>query len=94
MVCSHPEWTDRYLGRLRTKFLEQEYPASLVDEGFEKAKKNKRTDLIFQNKKKKEKEKKKKKNEELPLCHLKPWKSTLSEVDKRAPANFAKRQGT
>ena len=60
MVCSHPVWTERYLGRLRTKFLEQEYPASLIDDGFEKAKKNKRTDLIFQDKKKKDKDKNKK----------------------------------
>jgi hypothetical protein len=40
--------------------LEQEYPASLIDDGFEKAKKNKRTDIIFQNKQKTDKQKNRK----------------------------------
>ena len=50
MVCSYPDWTDRYLGRLRGKFLEQEYPEEMIDEGFAKAKKQNRMDLITKKK--------------------------------------------
>ena len=46
MVCSYPEWADRYLEKLRPKFLEQEYPAELIDKEFERAKKLDRKNLI------------------------------------------------
>ena len=50
IVCSHSEWTDRYLGGLRSKFLDQEYPEALTDGGFEKAKKQNRKDLMYKKK--------------------------------------------
>jgi hypothetical protein len=50
MVCSYPEWRDRYLQKLRPKFIEQEYPVELIDKEFERAKKLNRKDLIMKKK--------------------------------------------
>ena len=59
MVCSYPEWRDRYLQNLRTKFIEQEYPEELVDTQFERAKKLNRNELIRKKKVPKKNEKNK-----------------------------------
>ena len=46
-VCSYEEWCERYMQQLRVKFLQQEYPAALVDEQFEKVRKLDRETLIY-----------------------------------------------
>ena len=64
-VCSYDEWCERYMQQLRVKFLQQEYPAALVDEQFEKVRKLDRDTLIY---KKKDKTKQKRKAREMRSC--------------------------
>jgi hypothetical protein len=59
MVCSKLEWRDQYLQNLREKFTQQEYPAELIDQEFERAKTMNRKDLIMKKKNQKKPEKKK-----------------------------------
>ena len=64
-VCSYPEWCDRYMQRLRVKFLEQEYPEKLIDEQFDRVRKQSRNDILY---KKKDQNKIKKKANEMRSC--------------------------
>ena len=64
-ICSYPDWCERYMQKLRVKFLQQEYPAELIDEQFEKVRQLDRETLIY---KKKDKVKLKKKAKEMRSC--------------------------
>ena len=50
MVCSYAEWCERYMQRLRVKFLEQEYPEQIIDDQFDKVRKLSREDILYKNK--------------------------------------------
>ena len=47
LVNSREEWNFSYLRELREKFLQQEYPLSLVNEQFSRALSVNRADLLF-----------------------------------------------
>ena len=47
LVNSREEWNISYLRELREKFLQQEYPLSLVNEQFSRALSVNRADLLF-----------------------------------------------
>ena len=49
-VCSYPEWCERHLQKLRVKFLQQEYPAQLIDEQFNKVRQLNRDVILYRKK--------------------------------------------
>ena len=53
MVNSREDWNIEYLKDLRQKFLDQEYPAKMINSEFKKALEVDRKDLLFNNNKKK-----------------------------------------
>ena len=52
-VCSYPDWCERYMQRLRVKFIEQEYPEKLIDAQFDRVRKLSREDILYKQKDKK-----------------------------------------
>jgi hypothetical protein len=64
-VCSYPEWCERYMQRLRVKFIEQEYPEKLIDEQFERVRKLSREQILYR---KKDTHKAKSKAKEMRSC--------------------------
>ena len=64
-VCSYPDWAERYMQKLRVKFIEQEYPEKFIDDQFDRVKKLSREEILY---KKKDKNKMKKKANEMRSC--------------------------
>jgi hypothetical protein len=75
-VCSYPDWCERYMQRLRVKFIEQEYPEKLIVEQFDRVRKLSREDILYKQKDMK-KIAKGKRDEVLSGGHSQPSKSAI-----------------